>query len=225
MLCFSGVHFNSQAIAPTIEQIDQSFGATHPGGTLHCTNTHSHKWTYIISRSWNPLHPLTPRLYSLQCCRAVVPSQLSRTVLLLPTGLVERSSKIRGENVSASLLCRLLKERAEWSFLHVSGEIEAVWGQALNEWISVSLSWLINHVKNPKQIKNMIALLLVWFLFFFNVSDRCHLLYCWDVKDSFQCYISSKNLTAVRSRGTWVISVYPRGCSDISVIITAPIIS
>uniref|UniRef100_A0A4W4HGH9 Uncharacterized protein n=1 Tax=Electrophorus electricus TaxID=8005 RepID=A0A4W4HGH9_ELEEL len=28
---FSGVHFNSQAIAPTIEQIDQSFGATHPG--------------------------------------------------------------------------------------------------------------------------------------------------------------------------------------------------
>lgn len=31
-LCFSGVHFNSQAIAPTIEQIDQSFGATHPGG-------------------------------------------------------------------------------------------------------------------------------------------------------------------------------------------------
>lgn len=31
---FSGVHFNSQAIAPTIEQIDQSFGATHPGGTL-----------------------------------------------------------------------------------------------------------------------------------------------------------------------------------------------
>uniref|UniRef100_A0A3Q3X4R3 Uncharacterized protein n=1 Tax=Mola mola TaxID=94237 RepID=A0A3Q3X4R3_MOLML len=30
-LCFSGVHFNSQAIAPTIEQIDQSFGATHPG--------------------------------------------------------------------------------------------------------------------------------------------------------------------------------------------------
>lgn len=30
----SGVHFNSQAIAPTIEQIDQSFGATHPGGEL-----------------------------------------------------------------------------------------------------------------------------------------------------------------------------------------------
>ncbi|KAH0619488.1 hypothetical protein JD844_000148 [Phrynosoma platyrhinos] len=27
----NGVHFNSQAIAPTIEQIDQSFGATHPG--------------------------------------------------------------------------------------------------------------------------------------------------------------------------------------------------
>lgn len=35
--CFvrsSGVHFNSQAIAPTIEQIDQSFGATHPGGEI-----------------------------------------------------------------------------------------------------------------------------------------------------------------------------------------------
>uniref|UniRef100_A0A7N8YLA6 Phagosome assembly factor 1 n=1 Tax=Mastacembelus armatus TaxID=205130 RepID=A0A7N8YLA6_9TELE len=28
---YIGVHFNSQAIAPTIEQIDQSFGATHPG--------------------------------------------------------------------------------------------------------------------------------------------------------------------------------------------------
>ncbi|XP_030366768.1 UPF0183 protein C16orf70 homolog isoform X5 [Strigops habroptila] len=31
-LKYCGVHFNSQAIAPTIEQIDQSFGATHPGG-------------------------------------------------------------------------------------------------------------------------------------------------------------------------------------------------
>ncbi|KAK6320251.1 phagosome assembly factor 1 isoform X1 [Coregonus clupeaformis] len=30
-LKYCGVHFNTQAIAPTIEQIDQSFGATHPG--------------------------------------------------------------------------------------------------------------------------------------------------------------------------------------------------
>ncbi|KAM8891502.1 phagosome assembly factor 1 isoform 2-T2 [Spinachia spinachia] len=30
-LKYCGVHFNSQAISPTIEQIDQSFGATHPG--------------------------------------------------------------------------------------------------------------------------------------------------------------------------------------------------
>uniref|UniRef100_A0A3P9Q143 Phagosome assembly factor 1 n=1 Tax=Poecilia reticulata TaxID=8081 RepID=A0A3P9Q143_POERE len=30
-LKYCGVHFNSQAIVPTIEQIDQSFGATHPG--------------------------------------------------------------------------------------------------------------------------------------------------------------------------------------------------
>ncbi|KAG8143912.1 putative UPF0183 C16orf70-like protein [Naja naja] len=30
-LKYCGVHFNSQAIPPTIEQIDQSFGATHPG--------------------------------------------------------------------------------------------------------------------------------------------------------------------------------------------------
>ena len=29
--CFSGVHFNSAHVHPTIEQIDQSFGATHPG--------------------------------------------------------------------------------------------------------------------------------------------------------------------------------------------------
>ncbi|XP_049578787.1 phagosome assembly factor 1 isoform X1 [Syngnathus scovelli] len=30
-LKYCGVHFNSQVVAPTIEQIDQSFGATHPG--------------------------------------------------------------------------------------------------------------------------------------------------------------------------------------------------
>lgn len=29
---FSGVHFNSPQVLPTIEQIDMSFGATHPGG-------------------------------------------------------------------------------------------------------------------------------------------------------------------------------------------------
>lgn len=28
----SGVHFNSLQVQPTIEQIDMSFGATHPGG-------------------------------------------------------------------------------------------------------------------------------------------------------------------------------------------------
>jgi hypothetical protein len=32
LLPFSGVHFNSPHVHPTIEQIDQSFGATHPGG-------------------------------------------------------------------------------------------------------------------------------------------------------------------------------------------------
>ena len=31
---FSGVHFNSPQVLPTIEQIDMSFGATHPGGLL-----------------------------------------------------------------------------------------------------------------------------------------------------------------------------------------------
>uniref|UniRef100_A0A9J8AUX8 Phagosome assembly factor 1 n=1 Tax=Cyprinus carpio carpio TaxID=630221 RepID=A0A9J8AUX8_CYPCA len=35
-LKYCGVHFNSQSIAPTIEQIDQSFGATHPGGEIYC---------------------------------------------------------------------------------------------------------------------------------------------------------------------------------------------
>lgn len=38
ILCTSGVHFNSQAIVPTIEQIDQSFGATHPGGSSQSMN-------------------------------------------------------------------------------------------------------------------------------------------------------------------------------------------
>ena len=31
-ISFSGVHFNSPQVLPTIEQIDMSFGATHPGG-------------------------------------------------------------------------------------------------------------------------------------------------------------------------------------------------
>ena len=31
---FSGVHFNSPHMEPTIDQIDQSFGATHPGGII-----------------------------------------------------------------------------------------------------------------------------------------------------------------------------------------------
>lgn len=38
---------------------------------------------------------------SLQRCRAVVPSQFSRPVFLLPTGFVEWSSKIWGENLFA----------------------------------------------------------------------------------------------------------------------------
>lgn len=94
-MCFSGVHFNSQAIAPTIEQIDQSFGATHPGGTLQSINplrVSSHLSLFVTY-----FHPHSSPS-SLQCCRAVVPSQLSRPVLLLPTGLMEWSSKIRGEN-------------------------------------------------------------------------------------------------------------------------------
>jgi len=33
MICFfSGMYFNNPLIQPTIAQIDQSFGATHPGG-------------------------------------------------------------------------------------------------------------------------------------------------------------------------------------------------
>jgi len=32
IICFSGMYFNNPLIQPTIAQIDQSFGATHPGG-------------------------------------------------------------------------------------------------------------------------------------------------------------------------------------------------
>jgi len=32
MCVFSGMYFNNPLIQPTIAQIDQSFGATHPGG-------------------------------------------------------------------------------------------------------------------------------------------------------------------------------------------------
>ena len=34
-MCFSGNHFSAPHIQPTIEQIDLSFGATHPGGKLY----------------------------------------------------------------------------------------------------------------------------------------------------------------------------------------------
>ena len=56
--------------------------------------------------------------FSLQCCRAVVPSQLSRTVLLLPTGLMERSSKIWGENASTDLKnSRAVLSRQLWDWI------------------------------------------------------------------------------------------------------------
>nr|XP_030858562.1 phagosome assembly factor 1 isoform X1 [Gorilla gorilla gorilla]XP_030858563.1 phagosome assembly factor 1 isoform X1 [Gorilla gorilla gorilla] len=46
-LKYCGVHFNSQAIAPTIEQIDQSFGATHPGGKPSPSDSSGHQWQFI----------------------------------------------------------------------------------------------------------------------------------------------------------------------------------
>lgn len=71
------------------------------------------RWPCVLISSVSFMKPsssfLSPR-FSLQCCRAVVPSQLSRTVLLLPTGLMEWSSKIRGEKVSTDLLVGLLKK-------------------------------------------------------------------------------------------------------------------
>lgn len=98
-VCFSGVHFNSQAIAPTIEQIDQSFGATHPGGTLQTTLPgQSFRFLFFSFFLSELLLFLLFSIFSLQCCRAVVPSQLPWAVVLLPTGLVERSSKIWGES-------------------------------------------------------------------------------------------------------------------------------
>lgn len=58
---------------------------------------------------------------SLQPRRAAVPPQLSRTVLLLPAGLVERSSQIRGEEVWAGSIFRLSE-----SWVSVSSNI-LVW--------------------------------------------------------------------------------------------------
>ena len=118
--CCSGVHFNSQAIAPTIEQIDQSFGATHPGGTSQSANTHSQiNLCFFIWCVWFMIIvPFRSPPFSLQCCRAVVPSQLSRTVLLLPTGLMERSSKIWGENASTDLKnSRAVLSRQLWDWI------------------------------------------------------------------------------------------------------------
>ena len=48
MLFFiSGVHFNSPQVQPTIEQIDMSFGATHPGGT-HSLSLDDNHYSAVI---------------------------------------------------------------------------------------------------------------------------------------------------------------------------------
>lgn len=44
---YSGVHFNSPQVQPTIEQIDMSFGATHPGGL--CNTVHVHGFQQIFT--------------------------------------------------------------------------------------------------------------------------------------------------------------------------------
>lgn len=65
-------------------------------------NTEMQEWTFcdffllVCAESAFPF-PIFP---SLQCSWAVVPSQLSRTFILLPTWLLEWGSKIRGEIVA-----------------------------------------------------------------------------------------------------------------------------
>lgn len=49
--------------------------------------------TLSVTTLFSSLFPVS----SLQCCRAVVPSQLPRPVVFFPTGLMEWSSKIWGE--------------------------------------------------------------------------------------------------------------------------------
>lgn len=57
---FSGVHFNSPQVQPTIEQVDQSFGATHPGGNtvLHSISRTWHKSCTKYGLSINLISPL-----------------------------------------------------------------------------------------------------------------------------------------------------------------------
>ena len=68
-LSFSGVHFNSQAVSPTIEQIDQSFGATHPGGAACPASTHTHTHTHTPG-------PDTPTCFRLSSTVYVAAEQL-----------------------------------------------------------------------------------------------------------------------------------------------------
>lgn len=125
--------------------------------------------------------PPRPSPSSLQCCRAAVPSQLSRPVLLLPTGLMEWSSKIRGENVSIDLLVSHLKKcwvvvsshshrAALW--LKCLLFIWAVWGQALVGFVHVPeclSAWrcyvVINNVGLNKETTCMLRMWLSCCLF------------------------------------------------------------
>lgn len=228
--CCSGVHFNSQAIAPTIEQIDQSFGATHPGGTFHSTNTHSQINLFSLSDlfgSWSSFL-FTPPPFSLQCCRAVVPSQLSRTVLLLPTGLVERSSEIWGENTSTELKdSRVVLSRQLWDWIdqpsYGQAEVEPCVCyehvlETLSAWCCVMIiskgcgtEW-----RRQMHVQNEIVLLLGKQTFVFSLGCFWQISKCTKnayqgcaaemSKDSFHSYVSSKSLTAVGSLGTWVDS-------------------
>ncbi|KAF3854463.1 hypothetical protein F7725_022518 [Dissostichus mawsoni] len=68
-LKYCGVHFNSQAIAPTIEQIDQSFGATHPGvynaaEQLFHLNFRGLSFSFQLD-SWNEAPKYEVRIYLL----------------------------------------------------------------------------------------------------------------------------------------------------------------
>lgn len=206
---FSGVHFNSQAIAPTIEQIDQSFGATHPGGTLQSTLPQiflcffCNLIRFFIKIPFSSLFPVP----SLQCCRAVVPSQFPRLVVFFPTGLMEWSSKIWGEPSSES------EQPCVWSDCFQRGHCDGrpcICQRGALSWHCCGSEW-----RNQTRTEKVMLLLvyrLPWKIVLFlerlwHISKctekRITFFYSWDVEDLLQCYISCKNLQqAVIGLGT-----------------------
>lgn len=150
--------------------------------------------TLCVTTLFSSLFPVS----SLQCCRAVVPSQLPRPVVFFPTGLMEWSSKIWGEPSNK------LEQPCVWSDCfqcgHCDGRPCVCLRGALSQHCCGS-EW-----RNQTRTEKVMLLLvysLAWKIVLFLeclwqiskcTKKRIPVFYSWDVEDLLQCYISCKNL-------------------------------